>query len=101
MINELSSRVYQLEESADVLKDAISMLEEKVNQKVDVTDVQQVIKRSEVIKKINESPSVGMDSTVRISLDGMVVAESVVEHTTDAIKITANDIQGVGTNETK
>ncbi|WP_255295757.1 hypothetical protein [Bacillus pseudomycoides] len=72
-------------------------MEEKVN----VTDIQQVIKRSEVIKKINESPSDGMDSTVRISLDGMVVEKSIVEHNTDVIKMIATDIKGVRTNETK
>ncbi|MED1403878.1 hypothetical protein P4U07_13760 [Bacillus mycoides] len=64
-------------------------------------DNQQVVKQSEVIKSINESGSVEMTSKVWISLDGKVSLESIVEQTTDAIKISANDIQGVRTNETK
>lgn len=44
-------------------------------------------KHSEVIiKKINDSKSVGMDFKVGISLDGKVVAESIVEHTADSIQ---------------
>ena len=36
-----------------------------------------------------------MDCKVGVSLDGKVVAESIVEQTTDGFKITATDIKGV------
>ncbi|PED73076.1 hypothetical protein CON97_05580 [Bacillus pseudomycoides] len=91
----IQATINNLNKTVDSLKNVICDLEKELSGKVNVTDIQQVIKRSEVIKKINDSPSIGMDSAVRISLDGMVVAESVVEHTTDAIKISANDINGV------
>ncbi|ARJ25069.1 hypothetical protein B7492_11100 [Bacillus mycoides] len=76
------------------------MLSMVINTKVNKEDVQQIIKQSEIIKKINDSKSIGMDSKVGISLDGKVSLESIVEQTTDAIKISANDIKGVRTNET-
>ncbi|WP_215571974.1 hypothetical protein [Bacillus mycoides] len=41
-----------------------------------------------------------MDSKISILLDGKVLAESIVEQTTDAIKISGNDSKGVRINET-
>lgn len=78
----------------------VSMLEETLATKADITHVQLINKQSEIIKKINDSKSVGMDK-VGVSLDGRVVAESIVEQTIDSIKISANDIEGVRTNEIK
>ncbi|WOA61071.1 hypothetical protein [Bacillus mycoides] len=93
MLNAVSS-------SVEALKQKVSMLETTLATKADMTHIQEVIKRSEVIKKITDSKSVGMDSKVGISLDGRVVAESVVEHKTDGIKMTAINIKGVRANET-
>ncbi|MDA2299540.1 hypothetical protein PDN43_09765 [Bacillus cereus] len=72
------------------------MLEEGLTTKADVTHVQEIVKESVVIKKIDDSKSVGMDCKVGVSLDGKVVAESIVEQTTDGFKVTATDIKGVG-----
>ncbi|ARJ26072.1 hypothetical protein B7492_34135 (plasmid) [Bacillus mycoides] len=93
MLNDVSS-------SVEALNRKVSMLETVLATKADMTHIQEVIKRSEVIKKITDSKSVGMDSKVGISLDGRVVAESVVEHKTDGIKMTAINIKGVRANET-
>ena len=54
--------------------------------KADITHVQLINKQSEIIKKINDSKLVGMDCKVGVSLDGRVVAESIVEHTADSIQ---------------
>ncbi|PGZ44069.1 hypothetical protein COE56_30675 [Bacillus anthracis] len=59
----------------------------------------QINKQSEIIKKINGSKTMGMDSKVSISSDGKVILESIVEQTTDCFKITATDIKGVNTKE--
>ncbi|MFP3607346.1 hypothetical protein SB753_36435, partial [Paraburkholderia sp. SIMBA_053] len=69
-------------------------------EKVDVTDIK-VVTRSEIIKKINDSKSVGMDCKVGVSIDGIVVAESVVKQITGGYKMSATNINGVKTNETK
>ncbi|HDR7784943.1 hypothetical protein ABR776_27255 [Bacillus cereus] len=81
--------------STEVLSRRVNVLEEGLAAKVDVLHVRQMIKQSEVIKKINESESVGMDCKVFIALDGKVSLESIVKQTTDSIKISANDIKGV------
>ncbi|MGE6618515.1 hypothetical protein [Bacillus mycoides] len=113
--NELEKRVSDLQRDKDGLKQAllnvstsvewlsrkVSMVEEALATKADITHVQLINKQSEIIKKINDSKSVGMDCKVGVSLDGRVVAESIVEQTIDAIKISANDIKGVRTNEIK
>ncbi|WP_413575216.1 hypothetical protein [Bacillus thuringiensis] len=65
----------------------------------DVPSLQEVIKQSEVIKKINDSKSVGMDCKVGVSLNGRVVAESIVEHIADSIQ--GRVIKGSEINETK
>ncbi|KAB2398910.1 MULTISPECIES: hypothetical protein [Bacillus cereus group] len=62
----------------------INMLEKSVSNKVDVPHVQRMIKQSEVVKKINESESIGTDCKVSINLDGKVIAESI-----DSIKCRA------------
>ncbi|MGG0257969.1 hypothetical protein ABEY48_20300 [Bacillus mycoides] len=113
-INELEKNVSDLQRNKDGLKQAlldvstnvealnrkVNMLEETLATKADITHVQLINKQSEIIKKINDSKSVGMDK-VGVSLDGRVVAESIVEQTIDSIKISANDIEGVRTNEIK
>ena len=63
-----------------------NMLEEGLAMKADITHVQLINKQSEIIKKINDSKLVGMDCKVGVSLDGRVVAESIVEHTADSIQ---------------
>ncbi|EEM89517.1 hypothetical protein BK749_16570 [Bacillus thuringiensis serovar vazensis] len=57
------------------------------------------VKKSELIQKINDSKSVGMDSKVWLSLDGKVTLESIVEHTADSIQ--GRVIKGSEINETK
>ncbi|MGK9485110.1 hypothetical protein [Bacillus tropicus] len=79
----------------EALNRKVDMLEEALATKADLTHVQQINKQSEIIKQINDSKSVGMDSKVSLSLDGRVVAESVVKQTTDGFKISATDIKGV------
>ncbi|EJR67750.1 hypothetical protein P4G85_09665 [Bacillus cereus] len=51
----VDKRVSELEQSIEGLKTTVSMLSEVVKTKVDTTDVQLIIKQSEVVKKINES----------------------------------------------
>ncbi|MDR4171199.1 hypothetical protein [Bacillus nitratireducens] len=92
---ELRIQVNGLQETIDGLVQKLNMLEEALATKVDITHIQEVIKQSEVIKKINDSKSVG------ISLDGRVIAESIVEQTTDGFKMSATDIKGARVNETK
>ncbi|MBY7109976.1 MULTISPECIES: hypothetical protein [Bacillus] len=87
--------------TVEALNRKVDMLEKGLAMKADITHVQQINIQSEIIKKINGSKSVGMDSKVGISLDGTVTLESIVEQTTDAIKISATNINGVRTNETK
>ncbi|MBT2578907.1 hypothetical protein J7E43_16125 [Bacillus sp. ISL-8] len=99
-VAELASRIYGLERTVDNLEKTVSMLSTVINTKVNKEDVQEMVKQSVVIKKINDSKSVGMDCKVGISLDGKVSLESIVEQITDAIKMSANDIKGVITNET-
>ncbi|MED1287358.1 hypothetical protein [Bacillus mycoides] len=95
----MQGQINALYVTVDGLKQYIGDLERKLSEKADVTDIK-VVTRSEIIKKINDSKSVGMDCKVGVSLNGRGVAESLVEQTADAIKISANDIQGVRTNET-
>nr|WP_257156164.1 hypothetical protein [Bacillus thuringiensis] len=67
--------------------------------KADINHVREIAEQSVIIKKINDSKSVGMDCKVGVSLDGRVVAESIVEHTADSIK--CGVIKGSEINETK
>ncbi|MEB4819481.1 hypothetical protein [Bacillus thuringiensis] len=85
--------------SVEVLSRKFSMLEKGLATKADITHVQQINKQSEIIKKINDSKSVEMDCKVGLSLDGRVVAESIVEHTADSIK--CGVIKGSEINGTK
>ncbi|MGR6004892.1 hypothetical protein ACT7C0_30180 [Bacillus cereus] len=50
------------------------------------------IKRSEVIKKINESEPVEMNCKVSVNLDGKAIAETTIEHTADSIQVTPNGV---------
>ncbi|MDZ4408778.1 hypothetical protein ORM92_23810 [Bacillus cereus] len=83
----------------DELNRKVNMLEEGLATKADITHVQLINKQSEIIKKINDSKSIPMDCKVGVSLDGRVVAESIVEHTADSIKCRV--IKGSEINETK
>ncbi len=94
----VDGRVYELKAQIDGLKQAVDNLTQTVSMLSNKVNAQQVVKRSEVIKKINESKSVGMDSAVRISLDGKVIAESVIEQTADTIQ--GREIKGSQRNET-
>ncbi|HDR7791240.1 hypothetical protein PDN54_29400 [Bacillus cereus group sp. Bc252] len=76
----------------------VDMLEKALATKADITHVQQINKQSEIVKKINDSKSVGMNCKVGVSLDGKVVAESIVEHTADSIQ--GRVIKGSEINET-
>ncbi|KXH90020.1 hypothetical protein A9485_14205 [Bacillus cereus] len=57
----------------------ISMLEQGLATKTDLTHVKQLIKQSEVVKKINESEPIRTDCKVSIKLDGKVMAESIAD----------------------
>nr|WP_257144266.1 hypothetical protein [Bacillus wiedmannii] len=94
-------QVIGLQQTIDELTRRVTMLEAGLATKVGITDVQEMVKESVVIKKINDSKSVGMDCKVGVSLDGRVVAESVVKQTTDGYKMSATNINGVRTNEIK
>ncbi|MCU5622619.1 hypothetical protein OCA99_23670 [Bacillus cereus] len=82
----VDKRVSDLEQSIEGLKTTVSMLSEVVKTKVDTTDVQLIIKQSEVVKKNNESEPNRTDCKVNIKLDGKVMAESIAEHTADSIQ---------------
>ncbi|KWU66051.1 hypothetical protein AWW70_00415 [Bacillus mycoides] len=100
-IVELRIQVIGLQQTMEALLRKVDKLENELEMKADITHVQEMVKHSVVIKKINDSKSIGMDSKVGISLDGKVSLESIVEQTTGAIKISATNINGVKTNETK
>lgn len=94
-IVELKIQVIGLQQTIEELTRRVTMLEEGLATKADATNVKEIVKESIAIKKINDSKSVGMDCKVGVSLDGKVVAESIVEQTTDGFKMTATDIKGV------
>ncbi|CDN35892.1 MULTISPECIES: hypothetical protein [Bacillus] len=100
-IVELRIQVVGLQQTIENLVKRVNMLEEKLAMKADINHVREIAEQSVIIKKINDSKSVGMDCKVGVSLDGMVVAESVVKQTTNGYKLSATNIKGVGTNETK
>lgn len=85
--------------TVEALGEKVSMLEKGLATKADITHVQLINKQSEIIKKINDSKSIPMDCKVGVSLDGRVVAESIVEHTADSIK--CGVIKGSEINETR
>ncbi|PEU76762.1 hypothetical protein CN386_16110 [Bacillus cereus] len=95
VIVELRMQVIGLQQTIDELTRRVTMLEAETRTKVGKTDVREIVKESVVIKKINDSQSVGVDCKVGVSLDGTVTLESIVEQTTDGFKITATDIKGV------
>ncbi|MBK5492195.1 hypothetical protein [Bacillus sp. TH13] len=95
----LKQTVLNVATSLEALSRKVSMLEETLATKTDITHVKQLIKQSEVVKKINESEPFGMDCKVSINLDGKVTAESIVEHTADSIK--CGVIKGSEINETR
>ncbi|MCU5599099.1 hypothetical protein [Bacillus wiedmannii] len=95
----MQGQIKALSVTVDGLKQYIGDLERKLSEKVDVTDIKQVVTRSEIIKKIGDSKSVGMDCKVGVSLDGRVVAESIFEHTADSIQ--GRVVKGSEINEAK
>ncbi|WP_095021644.1 hypothetical protein [Bacillus thuringiensis] len=95
----LKQAVLNVSTSVEGLSRKVSMLEEALATKADITHVQLINKQSEIIKKINDSKSVGMDCKVGVSLDGRVVAESIVEHTADSIQ--GRVVKGSEINETR
>ncbi|UYX52387.1 hypothetical protein M3Y14_28980 [Bacillus thuringiensis] len=96
---ELRIQVNGLQQTIDGLLRKVTMLEETLATKADITHVREIVKESEITKKINDSKSVGMDSKVGVSLDGKVSLESIVEHTADSIQ--GRIIKGSEINETK
>lgn len=97
--NGMKQALLNVSTNIEALNRKVNMLEETLAMEVDITHVQLVNKQSEIIKKINDSKSIGMDCKVGVSLDGRVVAESIVEHTADSIK--CGIIKGSEINETK
>ncbi|MGA5714414.1 hypothetical protein ACPCH0_15715 [Bacillus bombysepticus] len=61
--------------SVEELSRRVSMIEEGLATKVDITHIQEVIKQSEVIKKINDSEPVEMNCKVSVNLDGKAIAD--------------------------
>ncbi|OTY41039.1 hypothetical protein BK742_18510 [Bacillus thuringiensis serovar pingluonsis] len=95
---ELRMQVTGLEQTIVDLARRVTMLEAELATKADITHIQEMVEQSLVIKQINDSKSVGMDCKVEVSLDGKVVAESIVEHTADSIQ--GRVIKGSEINET-
>ncbi|AIE36872.1 hypothetical protein P4U03_30165 [Bacillus mycoides] len=98
-IVELRIQVTGLQRTIEGLTRKVTMFEEELATKADITHVQLINKQSEIIKKSNDSKSIPMDCKVGVSLDGRVVAESIVEHTADSIK--CGVIKGSEINETR
>ncbi|MED2910412.1 hypothetical protein P4360_33820 [Bacillus thuringiensis] len=98
-IVELRIQVTGLQRTIEGLTRKVTMFEEELATKADITHVREIAEQSVIIKKINDSKSVGMDCKVGVSLDGRVVAESIVEHTADSIK--CGVIKGSEINETR
>ncbi|HDW3058413.1 TPA: hypothetical protein RMI67_006365 [Bacillus cereus] len=96
---ELRMQVIGLQQTIEELIRRVTMLEEGLAMKADINHVREIAEQSVIIKKINDSKSVGMDCKVGVSLDGRVVAESIVEHTADSIK--CGVIKGSELNETR
>ncbi|KIP28081.1 hypothetical protein P4V71_24830 [Bacillus thuringiensis] len=95
----LKQTLLHVSTTVEALGEKVSMLEKGLATKADITHVQLINKQSEIIKKINDSKSIPMDCKVGVSLDGRVVAESIVEHTADSIK--CGVIKGREINGTK
>lgn len=95
----LKQAVLNVSTSVEALSRKVNMLEEGLATKADITHDQLINKQSEIIKKINDSKSVGVDRKVGVSLDGRVVAESIVEHTADSIQ--GRVVKGSEINETR
>ncbi|AFQ20020.1 hypothetical protein [Bacillus thuringiensis] len=95
----LKQTLLHVSATVEALGEKVSMLEKGLATKADITHVQLTNKQSEIIKKINDSKSISMDCKVGVSLDGRVVAESIVEHTADSIK--CGVIKGSEINETR
>ncbi|MCE9706534.1 hypothetical protein [Bacillus thuringiensis] len=96
---QLRIQVTGLQRTIEGLTRKVTMFEEELATKADITHVQLINKQSEIIKKSNDSKSIPMDCKVGVSLDGRVVAESIVEHTADSIK--CGVIKGSEINETR
>lgn len=79
-LNQLAGQVERVRETVEMVTKEVSILKGEIA----------TIKRSEVIKKINDSEPVGMDCKTTICLGGVVTAESLVKHTTDSIQVTSN-----------
>ncbi|MED1305725.1 hypothetical protein BK704_11210 [[Bacillus thuringiensis] serovar konkukian] len=97
-IVELRIQVVGLQQTIENLAKRVNMLEENLAMKADINQVREIAEQSVIIKKLNDSKSVGMDCKVGVSLDGRVVAESIVEHTADSIQ--GRVVKGSEINET-
>nr|WP_260870108.1 hypothetical protein [Bacillus cereus] len=94
---ELRMQVIGLQQTIEELIRRVAMLEEGLAMKADINHVREIAEQSVIIKKINDSKSVGMDCKVGISLDGKISLEPIVEHTADSIKcgvIKGSEING-------
>ncbi|HGO9433327.1 TPA: hypothetical protein ACLBZ7_004302 [Bacillus cereus] len=76
-------------------------VERVTNEVVILKDEIATIKRSEVIKKINDSEPVEMNCKVSFNLDGKAIAETTIEHAADSIHVTPNGVFTRGENRTK
>ena len=97
-IVELRIQVTGLQQTIEGLTRKVTMLEKGLATKADINHVREIAEQSVIIKKLNDSKSVGMDCKVGVSLDGRVVAESIVEYTADSIQ--GRVVKGSEINET-
>ncbi|WP_342761949.1 hypothetical protein [Bacillus sp. BR3(2024)] len=81
-INQVVGQVNQLAETVERVTNELVILKDEID----------TIKRSEVIKKINDSEPVVMDCEVSVNLDGRAIAEAAIKHTADSIHVTPNGV---------
>ncbi|HGG0586369.1 MULTISPECIES: hypothetical protein [Bacillus] len=81
-INQVVGQVNQLADTVERVTNEVVILKDEIA----------TIKRSEVIKKINDSEPVEMNCKVSVNLDGKSIAETTIEHTADSIQVTPNGV---------
>ncbi|HHX9918370.1 TPA: hypothetical protein ACVTHL_005453 [Bacillus cereus] len=81
-INQVVGQVNQLADTVERVTNEVVILKDEIA----------TIKRSEVIKKINDSEPVEMNCKVSVNLDGKAIAETTIKHTADSIHVTPNGV---------
>ncbi|MES1048480.1 hypothetical protein FOA24_03010 [Bacillus thuringiensis] len=81
-INQLAGQVYRMGETVEKVTTEVTKLKKEI----------ETIKRSEIIKKIDNSEPVEMNCKVSVNLDGKAIAETTIKHAADSIQITPNGV---------